>query len=56
MTLYLPALNAIFRTQPLPAGALAIGMAPSSVVFLAFEVETTLVRRAGCRDRPAATT
>jgi Ca2+-transporting ATPase len=44
-TLYLPALNPIFRTEPLTAGELAACFAISSVVFLGVEAEKWLVRR-----------
>jgi Ca2+-transporting ATPase len=44
-TLYLPALNPIFRTEPLTAGELAACFAISSVVFWGVEAEKWLVRR-----------
>jgi len=44
-TLYVPALNAVFRTDPLPAGELLFCFALSAVGFLAVEGEKWLVRR-----------
>jgi Ca2+-transporting ATPase len=44
-TLYVPALNAIFHTQPLSGGELAACLLISSVVFWAVEVEKWLIRR-----------
>jgi Ca2+-transporting ATPase len=44
-TLYVPAFNAIFHTQPLTPGELAACLLLSSVVFWAVEVEKWLVRR-----------
>jgi len=45
-TLYVPALNAVFKTQPLSAGELALCLALSSVVFFGVELEKWL-RRGG---------
>ncbi|MBI4988572.1 MAG: cation-translocating P-type ATPase [Rhodocyclales bacterium] len=44
-TIYLPALNPVFRTEPLDWDELAICLAASSVVFFAMEIEKWLVRR-----------
>jgi Ca2+-transporting ATPase len=44
-TLYVPALNEIFHTQPLTASELGICLALSSVVFFSVELEKLLVRR-----------
>jgi Ca2+-transporting ATPase len=44
-TIYLPALNPIFKTQPLTMGELAACLALSSIVFVAVELEKGLVRR-----------
>ena len=43
--LYLPFLNAVFRTQPLGVGELAVCLGLSGAVFLAVEGEKALVRR-----------
>jgi Ca2+-transporting ATPase len=52
-TLYVPALNAVFKTQPLSAGELALCLALSSVVFFGVEFEKWL-RRSGVLYREAA--
>jgi P-type Ca2+ transporter type 2C len=44
-TIYVPALNIIFKTQPLTAGELCIAVAASSIVFFAVEVEKLIGRR-----------
>jgi P-type Ca2+ transporter type 2C len=44
-TIYVPALNPIFKTEPLEAGELVLCLALSSVVFFAVEVEKWLARR-----------
>ena len=44
-TLYVPALNPIFHTQPLTAAELAACVALSSVVFWGVEAEKWLIRR-----------
>lgn len=44
-TLYLPAANAILRTEPLSATELAATLALSSVVFVAVEIEKLVKRR-----------
>jgi Ca2+-transporting ATPase len=44
-TIYVPALNPIFHTDPLTAAELGICMLLSSVVFFAVEIEKALVRR-----------
>ena len=43
--IYVPALNPIFKTQPLPAFDLAVCLAVSSLVLVAVEVKKALVRR-----------
>ena len=43
--IYLPALNPIFHTQPLPAFDLLVCLALSSTVLLVVELEKYLVRR-----------
>ncbi len=44
-TLYVPALNAVFETQPLAAGELAVCLALSTVAFAAVETEKWMIRR-----------
>ena len=54
-TLYVPALNAVFKTQPLSAGELGLCLALSSVVFFGVEFEKWLRRRGMIyRDHAAA--
>jgi Ca2+-transporting ATPase len=43
-TIYVPALNPIFKTDALNMGELALCLALSSVVFIAVEIEKWLVR------------
>lgn len=52
-TIYVPAMNAVFHTQPLTAGELAACIALASVVFFAVEFEKFLVRRRGLYEDPA---
>jgi len=47
-TIYVPALNPVFKTEPLTAIELGLTLAMSSVVFIAVEVEKLVLRR---RDR-----
>jgi len=44
-TIYVPALNPIFKTQPLTLGELGLALALSSVVFVAVEIEKLFKRR-----------
>jgi Ca2+-transporting ATPase len=44
-TIYVPALNRVFKTQPLTAGELLIAVAASSIVFFAVEIEKMVKRR-----------
>ena len=44
-TIYVPALNPIFHTEPLTAIELGICLLLSAVVFVAVEIEKWLVRR-----------
>lgn len=44
-TIYVPLLNAIFKTEPLSMSELALSLALSSVVFIGVEIEKWLVRR-----------
>ena len=50
--IYVPALNAIMKTQPLAAAELALCIALPATVFVAVEIEKWLVRR-GVLYRPA---
>jgi len=43
--IYLPALNTIFHTQPLPMFDLIVCLALSSLVLVAVEIEKWLMRR-----------
>jgi Ca2+-transporting ATPase len=45
MTLYVPALNGIFKTEPLDWDELVLCLVLSSAVFVAVEIEKVLVRR-----------
>ncbi|NOU40124.1 MAG: calcium-translocating P-type ATPase, PMCA-type [Methylotenera sp.] len=49
-TIYVPAFNAIFKTEPLSVSELLVCMALSSIVFIAVEIEKMLIRR-GCLYR-----
>jgi Ca2+-transporting ATPase len=53
-TIYVPALNAVFRTEPLGAVELALALALASLVFVAVEIEKWVRRRRAVR--PAVTT
>ncbi len=52
--IYLPALNPIFKTQPLPLYDLAVCIVLSSVVLIAVEIEKALVRRGRLYGEPAS--
>lgn len=54
MTLYVPALHPIFKTEPLTAGELGLCLGLSTVVFFAVEAEKWM-RRRGWIFREAAT-
>jgi len=43
--IYLPILNDLFRTQPLPLSDLGLCVAIASIVFIAVEIEKLLIRR-----------
>nr|MBP7322008.1 cation-translocating P-type ATPase [Deltaproteobacteria bacterium] len=47
VTIYVPFLNPIFKTEPLAAGELVVTMMLSTVVFLAVEVEKSIKRWRG---------
>ena len=51
--IYHPALNPIFKTQPLPLFDLAVCFALSSLVLVAVEIEKALVRRGRLYGEPA---
>jgi len=53
VTIYLPVANPIFRTEPLSASELALSLALSSVVFLAVEIEKSMVRRGWLYQLPS---
>lgn len=53
--LYVPFLNAVFKTTPLTAGELLLCVALSSLIFLAVETEKWLVRRGRLYQARSAT-
>jgi P-type Ca2+ transporter type 2C len=52
--IYMPALNAMFKTSALSAPELAFCVSVSAVVFFALEVEKWLVRRGRLYGEPAS--
>jgi Ca2+-transporting ATPase len=46
-TLYIPALNAVFGTQPLSGLELLLALSLSSVIFVAVEIEKAIKRARG---------
>jgi Ca2+-transporting ATPase len=52
--IYLPALNALFKTEALAAAELGFCVAMSAVVFFAVEAEKWLVRRGRLYHEPAS--
>jgi Ca2+-transporting ATPase len=44
-TIYIPALNPIFKTEPLDLDELVLCLALSSVVFVAVEIEKWFIRK-----------
>ncbi|HTK42417.1 MAG TPA: cation-translocating P-type ATPase [Gemmatimonadales bacterium] len=55
-TLYLPALNAVFKTQPLTVPELVLSLLLSTLVFVAVEIEKAVRRRADRRSLSTAAT
>jgi len=56
-TIYVPALNPVFKTEPLTADELAFCLAMSMVVFVGVEIEKWLIRRGWLyRSRSATST
>ncbi len=53
-TLYLPALNPVFKTEPLTAAELLLSIALSAVVFGAVEIEKAVRRRVSPLPHPPA--
>ncbi|NLN61023.1 MAG: cation-translocating P-type ATPase [Deltaproteobacteria bacterium] len=51
-TIYVPALNPIFKTSPLTAQELAVTLALSSLIFIAVEIEKFFIRR---KENPRTT-
>ena len=51
--IYVPALNPVFSTQPLPLLDLAVCLGVSSLVLVAVEIEKALMRRGLLYDEPA---
>ena len=56
LTIYVPFLNPVFRTQPLSLGELGLVLAVSSIVFIAVEIEKLFKRRARTRNAGTAGT
>jgi Ca2+-transporting ATPase len=52
--IYVPTLNPVFMTQPLPAADLALCLGLSSLVLFAVEIEKALVRRGRLYGEPAS--
>ena len=48
-TIYIPALNSIFKTEPLDLGELLLCLALSSIVFIAVEIEKWCIRQGWLR-------
>ena len=44
-TVYVPALNGVFKTEPLSAGELALALAAPAGIFVAVEIEKWVKRR-----------
>jgi Ca2+-transporting ATPase len=54
MTIYLPPMNDLFRTEPLTLAELLICLVASSVVFFAVEIEKWFIRRGRLYGEPAS--
>ena len=54
-TIYVPALNSVFKTAPLSALELALAVAIAGLVLVAVEIERWTKRRRGGRESLVAT-
>jgi Ca2+-transporting ATPase len=49
--LYLPLLQSVFKTRPLPLAGLALTLAISSIIFVAVELEKRILQRRKSRKQ-----